>query len=263
MPGKFSVTVAPNGARRDKADHTALPLSIAELAQTAQACFTAGADCIHLHVRDGKGQHTLDAGRYKETIFAIKQTTPEMTVQITTEAVGLYDVPAQYACLKQVQPTAVSVSVREMARDIKAATKLYGFAVEAGIDLQHILYDTKDVALLHDWHQSGIVAASLHSVLFVLGQYKPPVLAEPKELAGFLHASSGKNFNWAVCAFGQNELACMHEALKRGGHIRVGFENNTQLPDGSFAVDNAQLVAQAVNAGMQLGLRPYTQTELL
>ena len=261
MSGKFSITVAPNGARRSHADHPALPVSVAEISQTAKACFAAGADCIHLHVRDTQGRHSLDAGRYKEAIAAIKQAAPAMTVQITTEAAGIFDVPAQYACLKQVRPKAVSVSVREMARDVVVAAKLYGFAAEAGIDLQHILYNAKDVALLDEWQQSGIVARALNSVLFVLGQYNPPVLAEPQDLAGLLDATADMGFNWTVCAFGKNELACAREALKHGGNIRVGFENNMQLPDGSVATDNAQLVTLAVQAGMKLGLRPYRQME--
>ncbi len=261
MSGKFSVTVAPNGARRNKADHPALPISVAETAQTAKACFAAGADCIHLHIRDDNGQHSLDAGRYREAIAAIKQAAPAMAVQITTEAAGIFDVSAQYACLQQVRPKAVSVSVREMARDVAVAGKLYGFAAEAGIDLQHILYDVKDVTLLNEWWKSGIVARSLHSVLFVLGRYQPPVLAQPKDLAGLLDATANMDFNWTVCAFGQNELACVRQALKHGGNIRVGFENNMQLPDGSVATDNAQLVALAVQAGIELGLRPYRQME--
>lgn len=261
MSGKFSVTVAPNGARRNKADHPALPISVAETAQTAKACFAAGADCIHLHIRDDNGQHSLDAGRYKEAIAAINQAAPAMSVQITTEAAGVFDVPAQYACLKQVRPKAVSVSVREMARDVAVATKLYGFAAEAGIEVQHILYDITDVALLNKWWQSGIIARTMHSALFVLGQYQPPVLAQPKDLAAFLDATSDMKLNWTVCAFGQNELACMREALKHGGNIRVGFENNMHLPDGSVAPDNAELVALAVRAGMKLGLHPYRQME--
>ncbi|NBB83711.1 MAG: hypothetical protein GVY28_09935, partial [Alphaproteobacteria bacterium] len=60
--------VAPNGARKTKADHPALPIGPAELAATAVACRDAGAAAIHLHVRDEAGGHSLDAGRYREAI---------------------------------------------------------------------------------------------------------------------------------------------------------------------------------------------------
>ena len=54
------IMVAPNGARKTKADHPALPITPAELAATASACLEAGAAAIHLHVRDRDGGHTLE-----------------------------------------------------------------------------------------------------------------------------------------------------------------------------------------------------------
>jgi uncharacterized protein (DUF849 family) len=47
-----SIMVAPNGARRTKQDHPALPMNAAETARCAAACHAAGAAMIHVHVRD-------------------------------------------------------------------------------------------------------------------------------------------------------------------------------------------------------------------
>ena len=49
--------VAPNGARKIKKDHPAVPLTISETVETAKSCYKAGAGAIHLHVRDKEGQH--------------------------------------------------------------------------------------------------------------------------------------------------------------------------------------------------------------
>ena len=54
------------------------------------------------------------------------------------------------------------------------------------------------------------------------------------------------DLDWAVCAFGKHETACLTEALKRGGSVRVGFENNIHMPDGSLAVSNRDQVANMV-----------------
>ena len=51
--------VAPNGARRIKKDHPAVPLTINETVETAKACYKEGAEAIHLHVRDENGQKML------------------------------------------------------------------------------------------------------------------------------------------------------------------------------------------------------------
>ena len=57
--------VAPNGARRTKADHQAIPVMIPETVETAKSCAAAGAGAMHLHVRDTEQRHVLDAGMYR------------------------------------------------------------------------------------------------------------------------------------------------------------------------------------------------------
>ena len=68
--------VAPNGARRIKKDHPAVPLTINETVETAKACYKEGAEAIHLHVRDENGQHVLDAGLYKEALNELENQVP-------------------------------------------------------------------------------------------------------------------------------------------------------------------------------------------
>ena len=51
------IMAAPNGTRRVKADHPAIPITIFETVATAMACRAAGADALHLHVRDASGHH--------------------------------------------------------------------------------------------------------------------------------------------------------------------------------------------------------------
>ncbi|MGB0901494.1 3-keto-5-aminohexanoate cleavage protein [Halocynthiibacter sp.] len=254
MSREFTVTVAPNGARRTKKDHPALPMTTAEIAETARLCFAAGAGEIHLHVRDDDGRHSLDTGRYQDAMAAVAQSAPGMAIQITTETAGIYDVTAQFNCLQQLTPAAASVSVREMARDEDTARRLYRFAHEAGTKLQHILYNKDDIAQLAHWMDQGVVPSDMGTAIFVLGQYIPAVHATPADLDVFLTASHALDLDWTICAFGPNELACARAALQTGGNLRVGFENNLHLPDGTLARDNAELVSLAVKEGRALGL---------
>ena len=82
--------VAPNGARPMKKDHPAVPITIFETAETAKACFDAGADGIHFHMRDQKGQHILDSGLCKEALSELQKKVPRMHLQVTTESIGRY-----------------------------------------------------------------------------------------------------------------------------------------------------------------------------
>lgn len=256
MSATFDLTVAPNGARKTKADHPAIPVSTMDLAENARACQLAGAGAIHLHVRDDQGQHSLDAGRYREAMDTIAEQAPGMGIQITTESAGIFDVATQFACLQALRPAAASISVREMARDPAMAARIYALAAEANTRVQHILYDETCVARLLDWQQRGIVRPAQSDVIFVLGQYVPPVQARPTDLDLFLSAMPTKGLNWTVCAFGQTEQACLLWAIQRGGNVRVGFENNTLTASSNAFHDNAASVQSLVAAAENLGYSP-------
>lgn len=249
----LKITVAPNGARRGRTNHPELPVTTDQIVLAAQKSALAGADEIHLHVREADGRHSLDPGRYREVLSALAQEVPDLTVQITTEAAGIYDVAEQFVSLKELTPRAASVSVREMARDPQLAAQLYAFAREAAIELQHILYDLDDLQQLAIWQQAGVVAREACDVLLVLGRYDPPRLAEAHELAPFVAATEQVADRWTVCAFGQNEHAVAEQAIRLGGHVRIGFENNIQRPDGSLAEDNAENIQRTADLARALG----------
>src|SRR6185369_8576303 len=110
--GPVMVGVAPNGARKGKSDHPALPILPGELADCAAACLAEGATWLHLHVRDASGQHSLDAGHYREAIAAVRERVgTAMVLQITTESAGRFGPPVQMAVVDAVAPEAASVAV--------------------------------------------------------------------------------------------------------------------------------------------------------
>jgi uncharacterized protein (DUF849 family) len=240
--------VAPNGARRGKADHPALPMTLPEIVETARACWAAGADGLHLHLRDAQGQHLLDAGAYAEALGALRRAVPDMALQITTEAVGVYDPPHQRAVALDAGADLVSVALREMAappHDAEAPA-FYGACAERGIAVQHILYDAADFDLLDRLVPSGLKDAPDLQLIFVLGRYSTGQQSTPHDLDPFLDclAQRATAADWAVCAFGRSETACLKAAHAAGGKLRVGFENNLVNDDGNPARDNADRVAE-------------------
>lgn len=240
------VMVAPNGARRGKADHPALPITLDEIVETARSCVTAGANALHLHVRDYTGAHSLDAGRYLEALSELRFHLPQTKVQITTESAGIFDVAAQLDCLRKVRPEWASISVREIARAPELAPRVYALCEEQGTTVQHILYGTDDIALLRTWCESGIVRQEQASVIFVLGRYTEGQVSSPGDLAAF-RAAMPEIGDWMVCAFGPAEHACLLEAARQGGSVRVGFENSLTAADGVPHRDNAASVAALVS----------------
>lgn len=242
----LKVTVAPTGARLTKCNHPRLPVTIEEIAITARACFEAGAHELHLHVRDQNQKHSLDPGLYRDAIAAVSEATPGLRIQITTEAAGVYGVEVQFDTVKQLAPAAASVSVREMAREERVARHMYGFAQEARVQLQHILYDSEDIHQYRTWLANGVIAPTQRDVLLVLGSYDPPKAAQSQTLPDLLTALGGDVSSWTVCAFGRTEQRVLREVLKMNGHVRVGFENNLYKEKGQLLRDNAESVSLVV-----------------
>jgi 3-keto-5-aminohexanoate cleavage enzyme len=260
----FVVCVAPNGARRGKADHPRLPITAYEIAHEAAVARDAGAAMLHLHVRDREGRHLLDADVYKQTIAAVRREAgPELLIQITTEAVGLYSPAEQMAVVEDVAPEAVSIAVRELfaaAQDEPVAADFLARQARRGNLVQHILYDVADIVRFEALVQSGSIPLEGASQILVLGRYVTGQMSDPVELVGLLAARRWA-LPWMVCAFGPREASAGLAAAAFGGHARVGFENNLQLPDGALAPDNSALVG-AVTAGLpSTGRRLATPAE--
>lgn len=258
------LAVAPNGARKTKADHPALPIAPAEIAATALACRAAGAAMIHLHVRDAEGRHSLDVAAYRAASEAVRDAVGrDLVIQVTSEAVGVYSPEAQMAMVRALRPEAVSLAIREIVPDTAgeaAAGEFLAWLRAEGVLPQYILYSDDDLRRFDDLVARGVVPAGRQAVLFVLGRYAKDQTSEPKDLLPFL-AANARGHLWAVCAFGPRETACAVAAAALGGHARVGFENNLHLPDGTLAPDNAALVAAVAEGLDAIGARPASAEE--
>ncbi|WP_193370207.1 3-keto-5-aminohexanoate cleavage protein [Pelagibius marinus] len=254
------LAVAPNGARKTQADHPAVPISPAEIAATAAAAQAAGASMIHLHVRDAEQKHSLDVGAYREATAAVREAVGDgMVIQVTSEAVGIFTAEQQMAMVRELQPEAVSLAIRELVPvgGEEEAREFLAWLVGAGILPQYILYAAEDVERFAKLQADGVIPPGPAFLLFVLGRYTAGQRSVPNDLLPFLSEieawPEAAKLPWAICAFGPKETACVTAAATLGGHARVGFENNLFLPSGEQAHDNAQLVAASAAAAAAFG----------
>lgn len=258
------IAAAPNGARKTPRDHPALPVTPDQLADTAATCQQAGAAMVHLHVRDAEGRHTLDPRRYARAIDAIRARVGDrLVIQATSESAGIYDPRAQLDAMRALAPEALSLAVREAvgrSDDEPPAADFLEWAWANGVAVQYILYDPGDLARYRDLVARGVIPGERHWLLFVLGSHAQGREATARDLLGFVGPDWPDDGRWMVCAFGAREAACTLTAAGLGGQVRVGFENNTRLPDGTQAADNAALVAHAAQGARGLG-RPVADAD--
>jgi len=241
------LAVAPNGAKITKQDHPAVPLSIEEIAQEAKSCMDAGAGMIHLHVRNNIGQHSLNTKYYHAAIAAIKEQVADgLFIQVTSEAVGKYTPDEQFEMIHQLKPEGVSIAIREIRRmDELDLYEHFSRMRDNNTYPQLILYNKHDVSTYMSWLEDGLLPGNAYPVLIVIGKAQKEGLFTMDSLGELddLGCSS-----WMVCAFGEQEYQAGLIAAQKGGHIRIGFENNQCLTDGRIAASNAEIVAQMAEA---------------
>jgi len=257
---------APNGARRTADDHPALPITPVELADCAQSLVGEGVSILHLHVRDRQQHHTLDADCYRVAIQTIRERVGDaLVLQLTSEAVGIYTRDEQMAMVRHVRPEAVSLALRELCPDDNVeveAAAFFAWLRKEKIWPQYILYSADDVKRFDHMRRRGVLADEHPFCLLVLGRYSDALEGDLSELTTMLGAADCREFPWAVCCFGKHENAAMLEATGAGGHVRIGFENNLCLPDGSIARDNAELINLYRSSAASCGRIPATADDI-
>lgn len=244
--GKVVLAIAPNGARKTKVDHPNIPLNSTEIAQTANDCLAKGASMMHLHVRNPEdNSHSLSVDLYQKAIDAINSSSKNgIFIQVTSEAVGVYSPEEQFEMIHALKPEAVSIGLREIkSLDERVIHEHFIRMKKSDINPQIILYNEYDLNEYHDWLSRKVLPGNAYPILLVIGKPTPEGSFENsylnKENVSKLKASS-----WMICAFGENEFSAAKLAASLAGHIRIGFENNSLLEDGSEAEDNAALINQ-------------------
>ena len=245
--------VAPNGARRGKSDHPDLPITDDEVIDAARACQLAGADGVHLHVRDAEGGHLLDATRYRALLDRLAQIVPDMYLQVTSESAERYSAEEQREMMRALGPAHVSVAMREMVRspaEWADARKFYHWAASSGVEIQHILYSPDEVSKFVEAIEEQKIPGTHHLVQLVQGSYAAGSegAVDLAEYLAPLDRAGGHSFDWMLCAFGRDETTSLVQAALRGGKARAGFENSLWNADGSLASDNAARIGEVDNA---------------
>src|SRR4051794_14014699 len=78
------ITVALTGSLPRKENNPAVPITVAEQVESAQAAFEAGATLAHLHVRNDDGAPSSDPERFALLLEGLRRRCPGMILQVST-----------------------------------------------------------------------------------------------------------------------------------------------------------------------------------
>lgn len=227
-----------NGARV-AGYHPALPLTPTALASDAAACVRAGAAEIHLHIRDAGGGESLDPKAADAVLGAVRTAVPGIPVGVSTGAWIERDTLRTLACIDawRALPDYASVNLSEPDADaVMSRLIARRIGIEAGIATNE---DAETLA------KSGLGDACLRMLVEVRATITKAAIAETDAILATLRRA-GISRPVLLHGFDEQVWPLISEAALRGLSTRVGFEDGDRLPDGTIALTNSALVAEAV-----------------
>ncbi|WP_285699188.1 3-keto-5-aminohexanoate cleavage protein [Actinomadura sp. NBRC 104412] len=259
------ITVAPTGAESSKTDVPALPVTLDELVQTAKECEEAGAAVIHVHIRDDDARPTLDLGRLRDTVRALREATG-LIVQLSTGG-AVTDPYEDRLRVLEAGPDACSLTCGTVNFGDEVFMNPWPFMVELYRRTQELeivpefeLFDLGQVAALHrllDKHGApygGHVHCDL--VMGVPGGMP----GDARSLVAAVEALP-EGATWSATGVGRTTLPVMFAALSAGGHLRVGMEDTITFAKGRPVTGNAELVERAATLSGLAQRPPMTPAE--
>jgi 3-keto-5-aminohexanoate cleavage enzyme len=254
------VTVAPTGAETEKADFPALPTTLEELVETARRCEASGAAMIHVHIRDAEHRPTLDLGRLRETVAALRSETT-LVVQLSTGG-SVHDPLDDRLRVLDAAPDSCSLTMGTVnfgdevfSNPWPFIVDLYRAARDAEVVPEFELFDLGHVAALHRLLDAeGLPYGDrVHCDLVMGVPGGMPGTADA--LVAAVTAFPSAVTSWSATGIGRTTLPVALASLAKGGHLRVGMEDTLSLARRVPVKHNAELVDRAV-ALAELAQRP-------
>jgi uncharacterized protein (DUF849 family) len=290
---KVIISCAITGSIHTPSMSPHLPVTAAQIAQSALDAAEAGAAIVHLHARDpetGKPVHTPED--FEPFLKVIKQGS-DVVVNITTGASPYMPVDYRVKPAEVWKPEVASLNMgsmnfglfpmlnkerewkhawepemleashdlvfRNSFKDIRYALDTLN---ETGARYEFECYDTSHLHNLHYFWTEGLVQAPLfiQTCFGLLGG----IGAHPEEVLHMKRTADrlfGDNYRWSVLGAGRSQMQVAAQAAAMGGHVRVGLEDNLWLDKGVLAPSNAAQVTRVRRIIEGLGLEIATPDE--
>lgn len=245
------ITAAIVGAETTRAQNPNLPLLADEIGEEARRCREAGAAVIHLHAREPDGTPTQSRARFQEFIQAIRARTDVVIQTSTGGAVGMSIAERCQPLELSPEMATLNIATMNFGDDVFMNTRKDVEQVAAQIRERRVVaeiecYDLGHLDAARALMAKGLLAPPIH-LQFVLGV--PGGLGASERALDAMIAELGHGFpagtTWAVAGIGRHQLPLAEIALRRGGHVRVGLEDNVYVDKGVLAKGSWELVGRA------------------
>lgn len=261
------ITVAPTGAESTKADVPHLPTTLDELVDTARACEAAGAGLVHVHIRGEDHAPTLDLGRLRDTVAALREQT-SLVIQLSTGG-AVTDPYEDRLRVLDAEPDSCSLTMGTVnfgdgvfMNSWPFIQQLYPLSQEREVVPEFELFDLGQVAALHKLlDRFGLPYGGKVHCDFVMG-VPGGMPGDAATLAAAVQALPDAVTSWSATGIGRTHLPVALASLSAGGHLRVGMEDCLTFAKGQPVRDNAQLVERVAAVATLVGRPPMPTDEV-
>jgi uncharacterized protein (DUF849 family) len=272
---KVIITCAVTGNLTTPEQTPHLPITPEQIAEACLGAADAGAAIVHIHVRDPlTGRPSMLLDHYVDVVQRIRARHPKLILNITTGPGGRF-VPSQHDPKVAAEGTTLMVPEKRVAhiavlrpdictldlntmnsgREVVINTpgnvrRMAKVIAEAGVKPEIELFDSGDIALMHDLLADGTLQGPV-LCSFVMGvrygfQPSPETVLYAR---GLLPHDS----EFTAIGIGKAAFTTVAQSYLAGGHVRVGLEDSVYLSRGRLAASNAEMVAKARRIVEDLG----------
>ena len=290
---KVIISCAITGSIHTPSMSPHLPVTAAEIAESALGAAEAGAAIVHLHARnpdDGRPDQSPEA--FEPFLKVIKQSS-DVVVNLTTGGSPYMSVEERVRPAERWRPEVASLNMGSMNFGLFPMLKRYKnfrhdwepamlegshdlvfrnsfkdirYALDTlnatGARYEFECYDTSHLHNLHYFWSEGLVEAPLfiQTCFGLLGG----IGAHPEEVLHMKRTADrlfGDNYRWSVLGAGAAQMKVAAQAAAMGGHVRVGLEDSLWLARGQLAKSNAEQVIRVRSILEGLGLEIASPAE--
>jgi uncharacterized protein (DUF849 family) len=283
MNRKVMIACAVTGSADTPGKNPAVPVTPAQIAQSAIDAAKAGAAIVHIHVRDPQTtKPSMDVAHYREVVQRIRASGTDVVINLTTGP-GARFAPGAEDPLKvgpgtnlktaaervqhvvELKPEICSLDMGSMNMGqyvfVNTPNILENMAVairDAGIVPELEVFETGHLLLAKRMIETGhIKGPGMFQICLGISWGQPAT----SEAMTYMRNLLPKDSPWFAFGISLHQFPMAAQAVLLGGHIRVGLEDNIYLGRGQLAPSNAALVEKAARIVEILGDHVATPAE--
>jgi uncharacterized protein (DUF849 family) len=275
MQRKVMIACAVTGSADTPGKNPAVPVTPAQIAQSAIDAAKAGAAIVHIHVRDPQTTRpSMELAHYREVVERIRGSGTDVLINLTTGPGARFlpgpddpwkpgpatnlKIPAERVKhVVELRPDICSLDMGSMNMGGYAFINTQGYLEamattirDTGVLPELEVFEAGHLLLARRMIETGhIKGPGMFQICLGISWGQP---ATPEAMT-YMRGLLPKDSPWFAFGISLHQFPMVAQTVLLGGHVRVGLEDNIYLAKGQLAPSNAALVEKAAKIVEILG----------